>query len=140
MSKMPYVMRPSKKRLKLMDIHPLLQQINQIGNTGFLDQIEKAAHERRVELDLEEKRAWIDKALQSPHDVEQMCAKAMRHFIFGEPVGRDFAYTIANMSVEIRKGRRGHEGSIPSWVNIADYVFRYTHYDNCDNGHFFRRS
>ena len=140
MSEMPYVTAPNKKRLKLMDIHPLLQQISQIGNTDFLDQIERAAHERRVELDLEEKRAWIDKALQSPHIVEQLCAKAMAQFIFGERQGRDFGYIIADMGIKIRKWRWSHEGSIPKWVNITEYVFRYTHYDNCDNGHFFRRS
>lgn len=140
MAEMPYAKPRSKKRPKLLDIHPLLQQIGQIGNTDFLDQIEAAAHERRVALDLEEKRAWIDEALQSPHEIEWMCAKAMNHFVFGSPPGRDFAYIVADAAKEIQKWRCKHKGSIPNWVDITSYVFRHTHYDECDNGYFFRRS
>ena len=77
----------------------------------------------------------------------QLIAEAMRHVVLKEkPTTENLGYTISEFSEKDLKNIPTNENekillkNVLSNIDIIDYVFATTHYDECSNGFFFRRS
>lgn len=92
----------------------------------------------------------VKNAADSSNEAIRLLVEAFNHFKTGEkPTTERLAYQLANIygtyrgelksAVETDEDKRILR-DVLSQFDVVDYVFTHTHYDECSNGFFFRRS
>lgn len=98
------------------------------------------------ELERQEDFALYKEAIRSDCEAIRFLAEAMLHVRQGvKPSVEKLGYELANLDYIYKSNRENEETNalyrrLIRKLDITDYVFAHTHYDECSNGHFFRRS
>jgi hypothetical protein len=72
--------------------------------------------------------------------------EALRHRVLKEkPTTERLGYALADIYQELNQIPQNEREEkllrdVLSHLDVADYIFSHTHYDECSNGYFFRRS
>lgn len=103
----------------------------------FAAQQAKNEEERKI-------RELTKEALKSKDDYIQTLAEAVLLDRFNkEPVinkRKEIGYNLANWVVEEKTKKNPLYNQLITIINVIDFVFNHTHYDEYSSGHFFRRS
>jgi len=94
----------------------------------------------------EDVRLISAKVAQTDNGDLKLLAEAMRHVVLKEqPTTPKLGYEIASIDAKQNQIPKNDEelkllGRVLGYLNVSSYVFGNTHYDECSNGFYFRRS
>lgn len=106
---------------------------------------EKASIEAQIEnLERQEDFALYKEAIRSDCEAIRFLAEAMLHTRQKvKPSVEKLGYELASLNYDSRKENDETNKlyrRLLQKIDVTDYVFAHTHYDECSNGYFFRRS